>query len=112
MNNERYNQIVDEAYKNYAMTCIKRTKEQEKIMKENGGWLSLCLTPYFESKEEFISKSKTDVEFSERWGLKIEEREVFEQVDQTNPILKGSTALYPLKLITETYKDEKIEVYE
>jgi hypothetical protein len=30
--------------------------------------------PY--SKEEFINKCKTDEEFSEKWGLKIEEREL------------------------------------
>ena len=28
------------------------------------------------SQEEFINKCKTDTEFSERWGLKIEEREL------------------------------------
>jgi hypothetical protein len=37
--------------------------------------------PYFAtgrclSQEEFINKCKTDSEFSERWGLKIEEREL------------------------------------
>ena len=33
------------------------------------------------TKEEFINKCKTDTEFLEKWGLKIEEREVLNQVD-------------------------------
>jgi len=73
--------------------------------------------PYFVTgrpliKEEFIEKCKTDSEFSQRWGLKIEEQTILEQVDQNNPMLKGSTALYPRKLITITYNDIKIESYE
>ena len=67
------------------------------------------------SKEEIehLSKHYTpDTEFSERWGLKIEEQTILEQVDQNNPVLKGSTALYPRKLITITYNDKTIESYE
>jgi len=63
-------------------------------------------------KEEFINKCKTDSEFSQRWGLKIDEQTILEQVDQNNPVLKGSTALYPRKLITVTYNDKTIESYE
>jgi len=62
--------------------------------------------------QEFINKIKTDTEFSEKWGLKIEEQTILEQVDQNNPVLKGSTALYPRKLITITYNDTKLESYE
>ena len=62
--------------------------------------------------QEFINKCKTDTEFSERWGLKIEEQTILEQVDQNNPMLKGSTALYPRKLITVTYNNKTIESYE
>jgi hypothetical protein len=97
MNNEKYNQIIDEAYKNYH-------KQNDEILGRSDLW---TLT-----KEEFINKCKTDSEFSEMWGLKIEEREVLAQIDQTNPILKGSTALYPHKLITVTYNNETIESYE
>jgi hypothetical protein len=63
-------------------------------------------------KEEFINQCKTDPEFSEKWGLKIEEQIVLEQVEQNNPVLKGSTALYSTKLITVTYNDQTIESYE
>ena len=95
MNNEKYNQIIDEAYGNYMNHWA------EKLPR-----IGPC------TKEEFINKCKTDTEFSEKWGLKIEEREVLNQVDQTNPILRGSTALYPHKLITLTYNNKTIEVYE
>lgn len=94
MNNEKYNQIISDAYKNYV---------DEMMRGRHGGWYE---------KEEFINKIKTNDEFSKEWGLKIEEREVLEQVDQTNPILKGSTALYPRKLITITYNNETVEIYE
>lgn len=80
------------------------------------------------TKEEFINKCKTDTEFSQRWGLKIEERElsleeriilagfdyenrggigwnmIKESVDADNSI--------PRKLITITHNDIKIESYE
>jgi len=37
---------------------------------------------------------------------------VLNQVDQTNPVLIGSTALYPHKLITISYKNETLESHE
>jgi len=95
MNNEKYNQIIDEAYGNYMNHWA------EKLPR-----IGPC------TQEEFINKCKTDSEFSEKWGLKIEEREVLNQVDQTNPVLIGSTALYPHKLITISYKNETLESHE
>ena len=80
------------------------------------------------SQEEFINKCKTDTEFSEKWGLKIEERELSE--DEGNEIrdmqyfknnlhqaLKGSDTKIdweniPTRLITITYNDKTIESYE
>jgi len=109
MNKERYNQIIDEVYKNFEKDCIPGTGKKM-------------------SKEEFINFIKTDPEFSETWGLKIEERELSEKeriifagydyengggigwnmiretVDMDNSI--------PRKLITLTYNNEKIESYE
>jgi hypothetical protein len=52
MNNERYNQIIDEAYENYY-----------EYMRDDRQWEM--------SKEEFINKIKTDVEFAKKWGLTI-----------------------------------------
>ena len=95
MNNEKMNQIISDAWANYS----------KKVIANN-------LQPIPYTKEEFINKCKTDTEFLEKWGLKIEEREVLNQVDQTNPVLIGSTALYPHKLITITYNNETIESYE
>ena len=62
MNKERYNQIIDEVYENY-----KDSRECQ--------WTSTYFpTPY--TQEEFINNCKTNPEFSEKWGLKIEEREL------------------------------------
>ena len=125
---EKFNQIIDEAYLNYSYSCIRETKKQEHEMKEKGGWLTLCLTPFFENKEEFINKCKTDLEFSEKWGLYIEERELSLEERKTiyeneytesmevpnNHWLnsKLTTRNIPTKLITLTYQNEKIEIYE
>jgi len=134
MNNEQQ-QIIDEVYRDYALSCIKETKKQEKEMKEKGEWLTLCLTPYFENKDKFIELIKTDSKLSEKWGLKIEERELRldERCDWLNKnypmfglgnwtIEKISDIDYlkeveyeyevPTKLITITYDNETIESYE
>jgi hypothetical protein len=92
--------------------------------------------------QEFIKKIKTDDKFSEKWGLKIEERELsFEekewQLEKTNCIndIDNDRIIYghewekyiqeqyegiqssqginiPTKLITLEYKGIKIETYE
>ena len=108
MNKERYKQIVDEVYENYINKLIFIEKDchvDDLINQPNKTFI-----PY--NQEEFINKIKTDKLFSEKWGLKIEERTVFEQVDQNNPVLKGSTALYSQKLITVTYNNETIKFYD
>ena len=99
---------IDEAYENYLKGGDIKWLKQEEVDTPIGK-MNIPI-PY--TKEEFIDKCKTDKEFSEKWGLKIEEREVLAQIDQTNPILKGSTALYSRKLITLTYNNETIESYE
>jgi len=78
--------------------------------------------------QEFIKKIKTDDKFSEKWGLKIEERELSEEeriifagYDYENRgdigwnMLKESVDLdnsIPRKLITITYNDKTIESYK
>ena len=86
-------ELLDEAYRDYCDSF-------------NGS----VVEPHI--KSTFIDKCKHSIEYSIRWGLKIEEQTTLEQVDQTNPVLKGSTTLYPRKLITITYKDKRIEGYE
>jgi hypothetical protein len=94
------------------------------------------------TKEEFVNECKTDSEFSERWGLKIEERELSLeekewQLEKTNCIndIENDRIIYghewekyiqeqyegiqsnqgikiPTKQITITYNGTKIESYE
>jgi len=69
MTKERYNQIVNEVYKNY-LGKYKQDKTPGIVYYTD----PLQFRPYTE--EEFTNRIKTDNEFSERWGLKIEEREL------------------------------------
>jgi len=133
MNNERYNQIIDEVYgqfTKYKMENLYDTR-WDVIMEIN---VSDKNKPYFATgrsltKEEFINKCKTDQEFSEKWGLKIEERELsLEESAKWLQDVKGYDLLVgnlehdhirevveeegPTKLITLTYNNETIEVYE
>jgi len=73
---------------------------------------------------EFINKCKTNPEFSQKWGLKIEERELdmmerwviadltpnMEEFDFANYMCDKHNV--PTKLITITYNNETIESYE
>ena len=111
MNKERYNQIINEAYENYY-----------EYMRDDRQWEL--------DKEEFINKCKTDPEFSEKWGLKIGERELSleERHQLALPIWKekygpladmmvptnvdNTPFKIPTKLITLTYNNETIESYD
>ena len=123
MNNEQQ-QIIDEAYENYLENCL-----DIKWMKENFFYDgSSNYHVYRIIKEEFINKCKTDTEFSEKWGLTIEERELSEKeriilagYDYENKggigwnMVKESVDLdnsIPRKIITITYNDKTIESYE
>jgi hypothetical protein len=96
--------IIDEAYENYRNAFIEGYIHEE---------LDKCL-----SQEEFINKIKTNPEFSEKWGLKIEEREL--TWDESNEYYNNHQSLkvpylglkVPTKLITITYNDKTIESYE
>jgi hypothetical protein len=120
MNNEQQ-QIIDEVYENYNSIFTK---------KYNGENLKLNQYPLSEdvihrlilSQEEFINKCKTDPEFSERWGLKIEEREL--SLEERRKLANYDSVFVspmtveswdrnniPTKLITTT-KITKIESYE
>ena len=117
MSNERYNQIVDEVYKNY-LEKYKQDKTPGIVYYTD----PLQYRSY--TKEEFINKIKTDKEFSERFGLNIEERELdmFErwkiadltpnmmEIDYCNKLCDEHNV--PTKLITVTYNNEKIEIHE
>ena len=118
------NQIIDDAWTNY------QRKVLDKFMNDT------TISNYaITNKEEFINKCKTDSEFSKKWGLKIEERELSleERVDWLNKnypmyglgewtieqlsysdYLKEVEYEYniPTKLITITYNNETIESHE
>ncbi len=119
MNKERYKQIVDEVYENYINKLIFNEKDchvDDLINQPNKTFI-----PY--NQEEFINKIKTDKSFSERCGLKIEERELdmFErrkiadltpnmmEFDYCNKLCDEHNV--PTKLITVAFKDETIEIF-
>ena len=114
-------QIIDEAYENYS-------KEYEK---DNS--IGMCLlvkrldgksTYRKPNKEMFVDLCTHDKTFSEKWGLKIEERELFmeerwkiadltpnmTEFDYCNKLCDEHNV--PTKLITITYNGTKIENYE
>jgi hypothetical protein len=95
MNNEQQ-QIIDKVYEDALMEY---------------GFESLPSTPegtWFETIETFIHKCKIDNEFYEKWGLKIEERELNDDELNIFNLLKQTFT----KQITITYKDKTIESYE
>ena len=105
MNNERYNQIIDEVYNKYT------TK-----------YMGYDDVP---SKELFLFEIRTNKEFSEKWGLKIEERELslverielisYYGMDALRPEYRDKWMEennIPTKLITIKYNDETLEGYE
>ena len=116
MNNEQQ-QIIDKIYEGALMEY---------------GFESLPSTPegtWFETIETFIHKCKLDNEFYEKWGLKIEERELSHQersdIKNSPPYDYGKPANgklidvrlldsnnVPTKLITITYNNKTIESYE
>ena len=125
------NQMIDEVYENYLKGGDIKWLKQEEVDTPIGKMN--IPTPY--TKEEFINKCKTDTEFSERWGLKIEERELSwkERVEIARKTLSkeeffeyGNLSPFttpiitywlnqnniPTKLITITYNNETIESYE
>lgn len=122
--NEKYGELINEAYQNY------RKIEFERIMSQKHG-------EYLMSKEEFINKCKTDKEFSQKWGLKIEERELSEKERYELVRVNGLCPKYafeiedgkpvpnklsenewydkydiPTRAITLTYNNETTEIYE
>jgi len=124
-------ELLDEAYENYLQHYDDEyNEEQKKIQKNPLHWMEMEYTnirPY--PKESFINKCKTDTEFSEKWGLKIEERELsLEERAKWLQDNKGYDLLVgnldhdhirevveeeaPTKLITITYNDKTIESYE
>jgi len=104
--NKEQQELLNEAYRKYA------DSHQYFV----SGWLHVI--PMLHSNETFINECIIDTEFSERWGLKIEEREL--TWDESNEYYNNHQSLkvpylglkVPTKLITITYNDKTIESYE
>jgi hypothetical protein len=131
MTKERYNQIIDEVYKNYLNETMFSSDptwlEPIPVMDMKTGEKSMGARQYH--KEVFLNKCKTHNEFSEKWGLKIEERELSENeridlalewghdsFDLDIAIGNSEDALteygIPSKVITVTYNNEMIKTHE
>ena len=115
--NKEQQELLNEAYKNYSKKMMYHPVENW-LDDGNGEKTYRQL-----SQEEFINKCKTDPEFSEKWGLTIEERELSLEERYDLCIAKKSkmTAIseedyikynIPTKLITISYNDKTIESYE
>ena len=131
MNKERYNQIIDEVYEKYQTQTMFNTEDLVSLKELDGmdmstGEIKKIYRQY--APKEFINKCKTDSEFSEKWGLKIEERELSTQernewfqihLNGNNPFMKSDWKDFeldqqniPTKQITLEYNNETIESYE
>jgi hypothetical protein len=123
MSKERYNQIIDEVYKLYKSDVSFNTCLALHPQAIREGWAPDLVDEV--SKEEFISKCKTDQEFSEKWGqgLKIEERKL--SLDERRKIANHESRFVspitveswdrrnvPTKEINLRYQNEKIKIYE
>jgi hypothetical protein len=119
--NKEQQELLDESYKDY---FIKKSSE-------TGPFGVAGIIP---TKDEFINNCKNNPEFSEKWGLKIEERElsleerfnikspggkfsIFQENypnthKRNNPNDLLDAFDIPTKLITITYNDKTIESYE
>ncbi len=130
-------ELLGEAYENYTKALIDSITFSERVkhFKSNGLEFNSGYPNYIHySQEEFIDKCKTNPEFSQKWGLKIEERElsleerfnirypggkfsVFQENypnthkrNDPNGLLDAFDI--PTKLITITYNNKTIESYE
>ena len=129
MNNEQQ-QIIDKVYENW------KSRDQDFWEEQVDGMFTSELGEEVVdriSKECFVNKCKTDTEFSKKWGLIIEERELSleERIDWMKKYskvilpmrkfdeefsLEGFFKSYgvPIKLITvtrELSRDERIDLY-
>jgi hypothetical protein len=126
-------ELLDEVYENYKrFTHSKNEKDGNYGEYSKWGDNPLISGVQHLTKGTFIQMIKIDFEFSEKWGLKIEERELSrdERIDlyckEYTGGVKGkyeppfddfidsklTTRNIPNKLITITYNDKTIESYE
>jgi hypothetical protein len=129
--NKEQQELLDEVFLNYWKKVSVNNEEDCLVKQEEGSFLKEVRALY---QQEFINKCKIDAKFSQRWGLKIEERELsleerekiaitkYPQLNETphgslinsRPFSNefGDSLNIPTKLITITYKKTIIESYE
>jgi hypothetical protein len=119
-------ELLESAYNNFIYNPYYKAKYFPDLMSSQASQLVVCPT-----MEEFVNRCKTDTEFSERWGLKIEERDLsleerykLANINGRKERLPGEPhytdeqqhslldELAPTKLITISYNDIKLESYE
>ncbi len=126
--NKEQEELLEERYLNHIRTIRKETVQPLLDL----GW---CVEFAYPTKKSFIDQCKTDSEFSEKWGLKIEERELsleersfiansnhyevaqkikmFTGIDEDHTLHKFlDDNNVPTKQITLTYNDKTITSYE
>jgi hypothetical protein len=130
--NKEQQELLDEVYKKYQSQTMFRTDDLVSLEELDGmclgtGEIKKVYRQY--APKEFINKCKTDPEFSEKWGLKIKERELSKEerynwyINTHNKNLTRSSNQFdmddilntnniPTRLITITYNDKTIESYE
>ena len=130
MNNEKMNQIIDDAYTRYTNHWGFPIHPANFELYTR---LDLHPDKRLFTKEEFVDRCQTNDEFSSTWGLKIKEREL--SLEERTELLKDRSDFkkdfydrngkliveekrvldesnIPTRAITVTYKNETIEVYE
>ena len=115
--NKEQQDLLDEVYENYWNSH----PDAEKTFQYEGHNIETRRM----TKDEFVDMVKTDTEFAEKWGLKIDERELsmsertwhyettlgrLHFIPPTIDTLDKENI--PTKLITITYNNKTIESYE
>jgi hypothetical protein len=124
-------ELLDEVYENYCKEYSSLYYLEDKIEYGSSDYHHNIEDYSFEAytQEEFIHRCKTDSEFSEKWGLTIEERAL--SLEERAQWLQDNTEWdllvgnldhdhirevveeeAPNKLIIVTYNDKKIKSYE
>jgi hypothetical protein len=122
--NKEQQELLDDAYKNYLNRIDDKFREEDAKMDSFRNAMNNAKIDY--TVKEFINKCKNDKDFSEKWGLKVEERELSLEERQNlyfklNPEFRlvhedmdkhMDKHNIPTKLITITYNDKTTESYE
>ena len=126
--NKEQQELLDEVYKKYQSQTMFHIDDLASLKKLDGmnmstGERKKVYRQY--APVEFIDKCKTNPEFSKKWGLKIEERELSLEDRKIHMSKYSNDRIYPdwdekflneknipTKQITLTYNDKTIASYE